>query len=522
MFYDIYMELTRPWYPTILFLTFFIFVLVCFCYGIIRKTKKLWQSVYLTYMSFAMLIFAGIYMIGSAPFIIENKAPFGTFASFGIIPIPVLLNLHIRSQLSHKVIKPYYVALLFSPTVFLSTILIWDTLNQYIFVADTPLFDLFIFRGVFYMHTLLLVVGSYFYCLNALHHMPSHMRGSAKYMFAGITSFSLLFLNIFMSGNFPDFIPIGESFNSFFLLGTPITLILLLYTLFMAQNIAPAEDVIVTSRELVMDGLNTAVFVLNNDKKILDWNKNAWGIDFPLPHPEFMESMEEYRKRLRKLEEGRISPHNDDILIAVKNGMEIHFLLETHDVEINNKKFGYIAEITEVTSLYSALRYFEEIAHVDTLTGLYNRNAYFDYVKRVSTNENMPLLIFVGDVNYLKTINDTHGHMQGDELLKTIAGIIKKASPKTSFVARTGGDEFVVLVPQGNVAMASQFMQQIISQSEEINHEVFGKPSISWGYSIMKNEKDSYNEAFERADKMMYEYKRNRHGFRSSSLLPES
>ena len=512
----------QAWYPVIVIAAFFLFVLICCCYGIFRWVKKKWQSVYLIQISAALLVFAGISLLVSIPVVFEDNLFLEPLAAIGIIPISALVNLHVRSQLSHKEISSIDVWVSITPAALLTIAIFRDTFVPNMFPHAAPLYASVVFRVFFYAKSLLMIIGSYFLCLNALHQMPSHMRGTTKYILVGITSFSILFLNIFLSGTFPILIPVTESFDSFFLVGAPVTLVILLYTLFMAQNIAPAEDVIVTSRELVMSGLNTTVLVLNNEERVLDWNKNAWDNDFPLPVPVYLESMASYRRRLKKLEGGKVSPHSDDIIIAVKSGKEIHYLLEMHQVKINSKNFGYIVEITEVTSIYSTLRYFEEIANIDTLTGLYNRNAYFDYVKRVSVKENMPLLIFVGDVNYLKIVNDHYGHMRGDELLKTIADIIKKAAPESAFVARTGGDEFVVLVPGGNVSMASEFMQEIISRSEEINHEVFGSPSISWGYSMMKHETDSYNAAFERADAMMYEYKRSRHGFRSSSLLPET
>ena len=507
-------------YPVIILATFFLFVLICCCYGYLRR--EAWKSMHLIQISLVLLVFAVFSLLGSVLGMFERDPVFEPLAAIGIMPVPALLYLHVRSQLTHKEIEPVYAWALMIPSIILITALFRDLFLPSLFPDAIPLYASVVFRGMFYAKSTVLIVGSYFCCVNALHQMPPHMCGGAKYMLVGITSFSILFLNIFFSGTFPVMIPITESFDSFFLVGAPVTLVILLYTFYMAQGVAPAEDVIITSRELIMGGLNTTVLVLNKEEKILDWNKNAWDNEFPLPVPEFRESMANYRKRLKKLEGGRVSPHSDDIIIAVKNGNEIHYLLEKHQVEFSGKKYGHIVEITEVTSIYSALRYFEEIANIDTLTGLFNRNAYFDYVKRVSVRENMPLLIFVGDANYLKIVNDNYGHMRGDELLKTIADIIKKAAPEGAFVARTGGDEFVVLVPRGNVVMASEFMQEIISRSEEVNHEVFGSPSISWGYSIMKNETDSYNAAFERADAMMYEYKRSRHGFRSSGLLPEA
>ena len=501
---------------------FFVFVLICCCYGISRRVKKTWQSTYLIYISFSLLIFAGFSLVGLIPSVLESNLPHEYLATIAIIALPALVYLHVRSQLSHKELKPTYVWMIFAPYVVLILLMLRDSLIPNMFPHATPVYASVVYRWMFYGQSFLLFVGTYFLCLNAFHQLPTHLRGSTKYIFLGITSYAVLSLGILLSGTFPVLIPFTESFDSIFLVGAPAAFVLLLYTLYMAQSFAPAEDVIVTSRELVMGGLNTIVLVLNNEEKILNWNKNAWDDDFPLPVPIFMESMQSYRRRLRTIEGGKVSQHSDDIIIAAKAGKEIHYLLGMHQVKIDSRCFGYIVEITVVTAIYSALRYFEEIANIDTLTGLYNRNAYFDYVKRVCAKENMPLLIFVGDVNYLKIVNDNYGHMRGDELLVAVAGIIKGAAPAGAFVARTGGDEFVVLVPCGNVAMASEFMQEIISRSEEINHEVFGSPSISWGYSIMKHETDSYNKAFERADAMMYEYKRIRHSFRSSGLLPEA
>ena len=511
----------QAWYPVVILAVFFVFVLICCCYGISRLIKKTWQSIYLIHISFSLLIFAGFSLVGLIPGVLDGNLPYEYLAAIAIIPLPALIYLHIRSQLSHKEVRPLCLWIIFAPSLLLMLLLLRDTLIPHEFPYATPVYASTVYRAILYGQSFLLIVATYFLCLNALHQIPRHMRGPARYMFTGITSYAVLCLGILLSGTFPVLIPFTESFDSFFLVGAPVTLVLLLYTLFMAQNIAPAEDVIVTSRELVMGGLNTTVLVLNNKEEILNWNKDAWDDDFPLPVPIFMESMVSYRRRLRKIEGGKVSPHSDDIIVAAKAGKEIHYLLEMHQVKTKSRNFGYIVEITEVTAIYSALRYFEEIANIDTLTGLYNRNAYFDYVKRVCVAENMPLLIFVGDVNYLKIVNDNYGHVQGDGLLRTIADVIKKAAPKGAFVARTGGDEFVVLVPRGNVEVASRFIQGIIANCEDINHEVFGSPSISWGYSLMKHESDSYNQAFERADAMMYEYKRIRHGFRSSSLLPD-
>ncbi|MCL1830397.1 MAG: GGDEF domain-containing protein, partial [Oscillospiraceae bacterium] len=168
------------------------------------------------------------------------------------------------------------------------------------------------------------------------------------------------------------------------------------------------------------------------------------------------------------------------------------------------------------------LRNFEGIVLYDQLTQLHNRNAYIDVVNQIVKPENMPLVIFIGDVNRLKQINDSYGHQVGDELLVMVSNFIREVQPPGSFVARVGGDEFVLLIPGGSQELADQFVQDMIMRCSSVSHDVFGSPSISWGYSIMTSTDQSYNEVFSEADKIMYSYKRSRHAFRSSGLVPDT
>jgi diguanylate cyclase (GGDEF)-like protein len=305
-------------------------------------------------------------------------------------------------------------------------------------------------------------------------------------------------------------------------LGPPAILLFLLFPLFSSLKVMPASEVIVTSREFVVGSLSTAILILSSKLRILDWNRTDWGKGYPLPYPSFKEHIDHYRLRMLEENACRVSPHNNDIVIVEHEGMEKHFFITTRIAGNKKETFGYILEISEVTPLYTLLRHFEDIAYHDHLTKLYNRNAYLEVVKSFVSEENMPLLIFVGDVNLLKQLNDEHGHLMGDELLKTVANIIVRAMPRNAFAARIGGDEFVMLVPQGSDDIARKFAQDMINLCLATNHEVFGSPTVSWGYAIMTSMNQSYNEVFSQADRIMYQYKKTRHEFHSSGLLPDN
>lgn len=152
-------------------------------------------------------------------------------------------------------------------------------------------------------------------------------------------------------------------------------------------------------------------------------------------------------------------------------------------------------ETITMPSENTTLRYFEEIAMRDQLTNLYSRNAYIEMAKVIVTQQNMPLCVVVGDANHLKVINDTHGHI--------------------------GGDEFVILVPNLGQAVTAYMIECINADLANITDDKFGQPEVAWGCAVMESPSQDYNAIFKQADAMMYETKKKRNVFRSGGLLPD-
>ena len=492
-------------------------------FALYKRIRRHWSSFYFIMLCVTVIFWAGCTLLAMLSESAETAAMLNTLRTCGIIPLPALLCLHVRQQISYKEENPVVIVLFFLISSFLIFILCRSLFFPQLFAALPALADTEIYYYAFYVYAIITLIRSYLLCFNVFYQMPRRTRRSTRLMLIGITSVAILFSGAaLLSGQILDAVRDSVLFEILVPLCAPILLVILLYALYSALHVMPASDVIVTSREFVMGGLDTTVLVMNLKKQILDWNRSDWGTGFPLPKPLYKEPFDIYRKRILDMPYCRVSPHSDDIFIVRFNDKEIHLLQRVHRAGTSKKIFGFVVEITEVTKVYNLLRFFEEIAYIDTLTGLHNRNAYFDYVNKVTVEEKMPLLIFVGDVNYLKRLNDNHGHLFGDELLKTVASVVIKAMPEEAFVARTGGDEFVMLVPGGSEDMAKQFMKSVIAQSEAIHHEVFGSPSISWGYAIMTSADQQYNDVFKIADAMMYEYKKMRNQTSFSALLPVS
>ena len=90
-------------------------------------------------------------------------------------------------------------------------------------------------------------------------------------------------------------------------------------------------------------------------------------------------------------------------------------------------------------------------AYTDQLTGLFNRRRAMEYIKTVREEyPDKPISIAIGDIDFFKKVNDTYGHDMGDEVLKDVAKIMVDACGKDAFLARWGGEEFLMVFPDCN------------------------------------------------------------------------
>lgn len=149
----------------------------------------------------------------------------------------------------------------------------------------------------------------------------------------------------------------------------------------------------------------------------------------------------------------------------------------------------------------------------DTLTGLPNRRAYDDRVAQEQARFRRfgePLALLVLDVDDFKKINDTFGHKAGDKALATIARTLADGLRATDFVARFGGEEFVLLLPgaAGDDAMRlADTLRQAVAAS---GLHASGQPvnvTVSGGLAMFA-QSESADAVFERADKALYSAKR--------------
>jgi len=162
-------------------------------------------------------------------------------------------------------------------------------------------------------------------------------------------------------------------------------------------------------------------------------------------------------------------------------------------------------DITERKQMEDKLR---EMSLYDALTGLYNRSLFEEEIRRLQDERYCPMGIIVCDINGLKLINDTMGHAQGDNLLRTFADLLKRCFRGSDIMARIGGDEFAVLLPQSTpetVRECSWRIRQEVTQhnAQDQNLDL----SVSLGFAVEDGPSLDMRGLFKKADDIMYKDK---------------
>jgi len=153
------------------------------------------------------------------------------------------------------------------------------------------------------------------------------------------------------------------------------------------------------------------------------------------------------------------------------------------------------------------------VAETDDLTSLLNRRGFAIVAAKMlgqTTRHNRELSVLMIDSDNLKQVNDKHGHKAGDELLLTLVKIIQGQLRDTDVLARYGGDEFVVLLPEAGAAGAFEVAERIRKSVSRTELDINGKTvklTVSMGVASYPHDGRTLDALVDNADKAMYKAK---------------
>lgn len=112
----------------------------------------------------------------------------------------------------------------------------------------------------------------------------------------------------------------------------------------------------------------------------------------------------------------------------------------------------------------------------------------------------------MGDVNGLKLINDTLGHLEGDNLLRSISNVLKSSCSESGYVFRWGGDEFIILVPNADELKCDKLIKQILNACKKYDYK-YMQLSISLGAVVKHEVDDNIYDCINKAEEKVYRHK---------------
>lgn len=223
----------------------------------------------------------------------------------------------------------------------------------------------------------------------------------------------------------------------------------------------------------------------------------------------------EYRrlldKKLINLIKGRDTYDVEFKIRKVNTGAEVFVhSIAVLQVDHLGKPYKITGTIQDITGRKIAENKLEYFSYHDHLTGLYNRRYFEKEVRRLDAGTNMPVSVIIGDINGLKLVNDAVGHAEGDNLIVKTAEIIRDVCNENAVLARTGGDEFSVLLPNTDSQTALQLINEIQSACDTYNRKIRNDSkllSIAMGCATKETMGQIFSQVIKTAESYMYKRK---------------
>jgi diguanylate cyclase (GGDEF)-like protein len=181
-----------------------------------------------------------------------------------------------------------------------------------------------------------------------------------------------------------------------------------------------------------------------------------------------------------------------------------------NQLKLNKAYAGLRKSNDELLEAYALL---ERLVTIDPLTGLENRRSLVEFGEvqlRLAQRYNSFFSIMLLDLDYFKKVNDTYGHLLGDEILKNIAKILKDSLRNVDHLGRFGGEEFVIILPNTNlenaVIVAERIRAEIANFKHNIEEQII-QITVSIGIASYGRQDNDVNQIIERADQALYKAK---------------
>jgi diguanylate cyclase (GGDEF)-like protein/PAS domain S-box-containing protein len=192
------------------------------------------------------------------------------------------------------------------------------------------------------------------------------------------------------------------------------------------------------------------------------------------------DDVERVRVELERLARGETGVHRGEARCLHASGRPVHAMINATLLHNDDQPAHVLAHIEDITARKELERELERLADHDSLTGLVNRRRFAAELERhvaEAQRDDSHYALLVMDLDGFKDVNDSLGHQAGDELLTTVANVLRRRTRESDLVARTGGDEFAVLLVDTPPAEAEAIAEALVATLGMSADVVYEQPS---------------------------------------------
>src|SRR5665648_975222 len=306
---------------------------------------------------------------------------------------------------------------------------------------------------------------------------------------------------------------------------TPISALMLLFVYYWGLFKYGAQRIGPIVRDLIVENMEDLILVLDNSDIIIEMNPSMKSSlsKIGITTNFIGSAIVSLSALLPDLSNRFINYSGKETLVNGEGRQVIYYEIERTIVfDKDQNKLGSVIVLHDITAMHKVMKKLEYMTSFDQLTGLYNRAFFEIELERLDTDRQLPISFIVGDVNGLKMTNDAFGHAVGDSLLRQVSDIISGAMRTEDISARTGGDEFCIILPKTDEQEAIKIIQRINKLCEESQEKPI-KVSVSWGHASKTSSRQAIRQILKEADAGMYKKKllesKSTHGEIVASLI---
>lgn len=267
-----------------------------------------------------------------------------------------------------------------------------------------------------------------------------------------------------------------------------------------------ADAIVLIDRNGIMERCNSAVtHLFGYSKEELDGNNVNM-----LMNPTDARRHDDYLLNYMRTGEGRIIGIGREVTGRHKDGRPLPLYLSIGEFEVNGEPHftGILHDMSRRLALEEELRH---QANTDALTGVFNRRYFIEQLEREMTRAaryQAPLSLMVIDLDHFKQINDRHGHSAGDQALNRAVSLLAEQLRSADVLARFGGDEFVVLLPETELETAHGVGQRLCDRAADTEVIEGGSERLSFSIGVAQfSGEEDLSELLRRVDDALYRAK---------------